>query len=612
MTKPKLKILWSSVTPTIESGYGRVTREVVSRLIKRGYDIMCHGYQSSGHSHTVDGIFKMLDAGGAEYGMNVIPTYFEKYNRDVLITLFDIWPFFGKIENIPVPWIAYIPIDAEPITTPMSGPLQHAYKRVAYSKFGVEELKKVGLNSELIYHGVDTKVYKPETEEERKNIRAKIGLTEDTFLIGTNGANQWDRKDFPRMMRIFSEFVKKNNAKNALLYIHANPEGIQGKAYSLVELARLYGIEDQVRFSTEKNVLWDSGMAKMYNSLDVYLATSRAEGCGMPILEAQACGVPAIVPENSAQPEWVRGHGWVVPCSDHIVVLTTPQHNKWYLIDVDKAVEALTEAYQNKELRKEYGKQAREAMLQYDWDKIVDEQWVPFLEGIEKEFETNKIKMWAKGHIFNIRKDKIDRPVVYEVVMNGTYSKHIQLTKDDVWLDIGGHIGTFSIDIAEKVKNVYAFEPNKENFEYLMLNIAENFNSGEKNNIAVCNKAVVGNDDKERILFVDNAGNTGGNSLIAAEKATEEKVECANINDLIENLGINKIKLDCEGAEYEILKAMDFTKINEIIFEYHFNLLGLEKYTELLELLSKHFEVVMGAGIINPYGQCLIYGRRFK
>jgi len=607
----KLKILWSSVTPTIESGYGRVTNQVVSRLVKRGYDIMCHGYQTMGHTHTVDKTFKMLDCGGADYGMSVLEKYFQRYDRDILITLFDIWAFFGKIEKLRVPWIPYFPVDAEPVTTPMAEPLKYAYKRVGFSQFGHNELKKVGLDSHIIYHGVDTKVFKPESEKERKITRKKIGLTEDVFLIGTNGANQWDRKDFPRMMRIFAKFVKKNNAKNALLYLHSNPDGIQGKAFSLVELAKLYGIEKQVRFSTEKNVLWDSGLAKMYNTFDVYLSTSRAEGCGLPILEAQSCGVPAIVADNSAQPEWVKGHGWVVPCNDHIVVLTTPQHNKWYLVDVDKAVDALTEAYTNKDLRKKYGKMARKEMLKYDWDKIVDEQWIPFLKSVENELKTGILRVWADGHMFNIRKDKMDLSVIFEVIHNDCYTKYFKLDKNDVFLDIGGHIGTFSIDIAEKVKEVHTFEPTKENFGLLNMNIKEN----KIKNIYPINKAIVGNDDKEREFILDGGMNTGGHSFIGAENPIKAKVKCKNINKAIKDYKINKIKMDCEGSEYEILKAMDsnmFNGIDEIVLEYHFNLLGLTKYEEILELLKKHFDVKV-QGLINPRGQCIIYcNKRFK
>jgi FkbM family methyltransferase len=576
---------------------------VVTRLVDRGYDVMYHGFQTMGHLHTIDGKIKMLDCGGPEYGMNVLGRYFEQYERDILITLYDLWAYFGKIEKVNAAWIPYFPIDAEPVSIPLSDPLRYAYKRICFSKFAEKELKKVNLGADIIYHGVDTKVYKPLTDEEKKAIREKTGIPEGTFMVGSNGANTWDRKDFPRIIRIFSEFVKKNNAKDALLYLHANPDGLEGKAYSLPELAKLYGIEEQVRYAHQKNQLLDSGLAKMYNSLDVYLSASRAEGCGLPILEAQACGVPAIVPNNSAQPEWVEGHGWVVPCSDHIVTLTTPLHNKWYLMDIDKAVEALTEAYQNKELRLKYGREAREAMLQYDWDKIVDEQWIPFLNKIQAEMETGIIQQEAEGKIWNLRMNKIDRPVLYEVVVFKGYSKDLHLTKEDRWLDIGGHIGTFSIDIADKVGMVVTFEPEPDNYEILQKNIADN----KIQNITTYNEAVVGNEDQEREFHLDEKRNTGGHSFIAADGAKTMKVKCHNINDILKTYNINKVKLDCEGAEFEIIKAMDLTNIDEMIMEYHFNLLGLTKFEELVALLSQKFAVVQTDKVINPFGQGKIY-----
>ena len=173
----KIKILWSSVSPMVQSGYGRVTREVVKRLVARGYDVMCHGYQTMGQLHTEDGKFKMLDFGGApDYGAAALKKYFKIYERDILITLYDMWAFFGKYETLDVPWAPYFPIDAAPVTTPIIEPLKYAYKRITMSQFGKDECQKVGLGSTIIYHGVDTKVYKPETAEEKEEMRIKLGI----------------------------------------------------------------------------------------------------------------------------------------------------------------------------------------------------------------------------------------------------------------------------------------------------------------------------------------------------------------------------------------------------------------------------------------------------
>ena len=604
----KLKVLWSSVTPTIESGYGRVSNQVVKRLIKAGYDVLNHGYQTRGRKHKVDGTFTMLDCGGAEYGANVIPKYLEEYKRDVYITLFDPWIFPDKMPFLGKPWIPYVPIDAEPVSSLVKDKLKYAYRVVCFSEFAAKELEKVGIHSVNIPHGVDTKVYKPLSAKKKDALRKKFGSEEGSFVVGTVGANLWDRKDYPRMIRIFAEFNKK--IPNSYLYIHASPDGESGRRFNLNELAKLYGVAGKVKSPRAgASKLTDEQMCDMYNTFDVYLSTSRAEGCGLPILEAQACGIPAIVPDNSAQPEWVKGHGWIVPCSDHIVVLTTPQHNKWYLIDIDEAVDALLLAYGDSDLREKYGRDSRKAMLKYDWDKVVKNNWIPFLNGVYKELYGDERRMYAGGKVFNIRTNCMDAPVVVEVILRKTYSQHLRLDKKDVWLDIGGHIGTFTIDIADQVKHVYTFEPNKENFGLLKRNVKEN----KVKNATIFNKALIENDDKERKFYLDKTNNTGGHSLLKSEwsKTSYQLVCCENINAIIKKHRINKVKFDCEGSEYELIMAMDLSKIDEMIFEYHFNLLGTEMYIELIDYLAESF-TVKKSRLVNPFGQTIVHCEKLK
>ena len=57
-------------------------------------------------------------------------------------------------------------------------------------------------------------------------------------------------------------------------------------------------------------------MAAIYSSLDVLLNASMGEGFGLTVLEAQACGVPAIVTDFTAMSE-VCGAGWKVGYERH-------------------------------------------------------------------------------------------------------------------------------------------------------------------------------------------------------------------------------------------------------------------------------------------------------
>ncbi len=48
------------------------------------------------------------------------------------------------------------------------------------------------------------------------------------------------------------------------------------------------------------------------------------------------------------------------------------------------------------------------------------------------------------------------------------------LSKEDVILDLGAHIGFFSLAVAPYVKSVISIEPEEENYRYLCKNIEKN------------------------------------------------------------------------------------------------------------------------------------------
>jgi glycosyltransferase involved in cell wall biosynthesis len=81
-------------------------------------------------------------------------------------------------------------------------------------------------------------------------------------------------------------------------------------------------------------------MAKLYSAMDVLLNPAMGEGFGVPVLEAQACGTPAIVTDFSAMQE-VCGAGWHVAYER-----SWTGQNSWQASpDVDDIVSALEECY---------------------------------------------------------------------------------------------------------------------------------------------------------------------------------------------------------------------------------------------------------------------------
>jgi glycosyltransferase involved in cell wall biosynthesis len=55
-------------------------------------------------------------------------------------------------------------------------------------------------------------------------------------------------------------------------------------------------------------------LSLLYSVSNVFLLTSKAEGLGIPVLEAMACGIPFLVSDTGALPELAGGNrGWTIP-----------------------------------------------------------------------------------------------------------------------------------------------------------------------------------------------------------------------------------------------------------------------------------------------------------
>lgn len=137
-------------------------------------------------------------------------------------------------------------------------------------------------------------------------------------------------------------------------------------------------------------------------------------------------------------------------------------------------------------------------------------------------------------------------------------------------IDIGAHIGSFSVfasTLAEDVK-VYSYEPSEENYYFL----TENIKLNRLKNVKAFRLAVSAGKDKVR-LYLDEKRSTYHS--IATPGRFYEEVNSVTLEDvLVENQidSCDLLKMDCEGAEYEILSSTPksiLTRIRNISLEYH-------------------------------------------
>ncbi len=187
--------------------------------------------------------------------------------------------------------------------------------------------------------------------------------------------------------------------------------------------------------------------------------------------------------------------------------------------------------------------------------------------------KTVEIKAFAKTLRFLVRHEG-DEAVLNEVFRRREYAPCeavIQSAKNGI-LDVGAHAGFFAVYTAalNPTAPILAFEPSETNFAALK----ENLKLNHIKNVTAKRLAVA---EKAGPVTLKLSADDMNHSLIAALEPTgaEEKVEATTLERILEKNRLERIdllKMDCEGAEVEIVETAPrevLEKIGAVFLEYH-------------------------------------------
>ena len=207
------------------------------------------------------------------------------------------------------------------------------------------------------------------------------------------------------------------------------------------------------------------------------------------------------------------------------------------------------------------------------------------------------------GLNIKIRVNSTDLMALTHVWMIQEYSNSgFDINDSDIVIDIGAHIGLFALFASQFCKQgkIYCFEPIKENYELLV----ENINSNKIKNIIPFNFAVSKESDSVKIFLNDDYSGHSmfletNNFVIVKSKSLLDIFSENNIQEC------NFLKLDCEGAEYDIINSLpsDFlNKIKKSVIEYHLADTDPQLLEQLIKKLRKCSFIVNTRPLFSDIG----------
>src|SRR5829696_6401888 len=243
------------------------------------------------------------------------------------------------------------------------------------------------------------------------------------------------------------------------------------------------------------------------------------------------------------------------------------------------------------------GKKGRNRLFE-KWDFSVVGIWIKMYKYRVRSTNKNlrKFKIPKYNYEFYCRNsDDFHMMVAHELDI---IERNFSPKEGDVVIDVGAHIGPYTLKASKRVGlngKIIAIEADPENFDILNRNIQLN----KLTNVIALNYAAYSKEDKIKLYLPskekeEESSYTKYNTIMTERVHNEKKFVEINANTLyylLQSNGIkhevNWIKIDVEGAEYEVLKGAKniISKSNNIslLIEIH----NLSENTSLNEPIKE-------------------------
>ena len=320
---------------------------------------------------------------------------------------------------------AYIPVDFAPLPVQFSEIVERVDVLIPFSPFAKSVTEtccaEAGISSRRVTapipHGVDVETFRPLDCEQRVRVRRDFfGLTEKGLLIGYFGRNSGHKRP-DLAVRVFHHFAagtyvccrrcrhptvfvpspidlssqRTQSCRHcssqdlaagvphpgARLYLHTEllsaAERHQSGGWDIDLLVRRLGIADQVQLDPSLEIgrgVAQEELVERMGACDLHLLPYDCGGWELTVLETGACGIPNVITDYAAPPEYAHTFAELIPVNTHVIDAQGIRG----IMDIDLALEAVLRLSASPERRRALGVRGVEAGRAYAWDRVV-ESW---------------------------------------------------------------------------------------------------------------------------------------------------------------------------------------------------------------------------------------------
>jgi glycosyltransferase involved in cell wall biosynthesis len=320
-----------SDSPVLTTGYGVVTDVCCRALSEAGHEVIVFGLKHPPDQLERSSYFcpvwpvdpsrpwdAKLRAFASASRLDVLFVYMDVYNLDEVMSY---------LEGSPLPPMAlYAIFDGMPVRPRLLHRLGSFRTILVTTQAAADYLQRSGLPAwDVAPPGVDLQTFRP---LDAAYLRREAGL-DATFTIGVFGRNT-ERKQQVRVLQALHQVVDQLGAQDVFAYFHCQPRG----HWDLPGLARELGVSSRVLFAEDltdetcgvplrrqmraqehgrPRIPRDLGYVERINLCNVAVNLPHSGDFEQVLIEAPACGVPALATDDGGIMRAALGPGVRVP-----------------------------------------------------------------------------------------------------------------------------------------------------------------------------------------------------------------------------------------------------------------------------------------------------------